>query len=213
MVNVLLAILLGTMLSGLWFGIRILFELLAKATKNNIISRFSTVLAAIVPTIIISKYSSLYMWNVKSIIDWKSWCIVVVTVLLTAIIVSMKKPSKLPKGKVLVWYAVDGVMMEVPQRMMMQSFVCVLFEMWDVDVIYSVFVTAIVWCISICIQHVIVREKFDKNLCIELLSSFVFSVGIGIVLVRTELILFTMVAHFMERLASTWIRRKREDVE
>ena len=144
MIKILLAILLGTMLSGIWFGIRILFELLAKATKINAISRFSTVLAALVPTIIIAKYSSLGLWNVKSILDWKSWCVVVVTVLLTAVIVAVKKSPKVPEGKALAWYAMDGVMMEVPQRMMMQSFVYVLLEMWELDVIYSVFITAIV---------------------------------------------------------------------
>lgn len=69
MIKVLLVILLGTMLSGMWFGVRILFELLAKMTKVNIISRFSTLLAALVPTIIIARYSGLNTWNWKSVAD------------------------------------------------------------------------------------------------------------------------------------------------
>lgn len=53
------------------------------------------------------------------------------------------------------------------------------------------------------------KEKFDKSLCCELLSSFVFSIGVGIVLMRTGFIVFTMVAHFMERVVSTEIRRRK----
>ena len=96
--------------------------------------------------------------------------------------------------------------------MMMQSFVHALLEMWEIDTYFSVLITAIVWCVSICIQCVIMKQKFNKCVGYELLSSFVFSIGVGVVLIRTEFIVFTMVAHFIERIISTWIRRKRYTV-
>ena len=145
----------------------------------------------------------------ENVVDWKSWLVVGGTVLITVAVVSVNEPDNIPYGRKMLWYALDGVMMEVPQRMMMQTFMCLLLDMWGIDIVFSVLVTAIVWCISICIQCVIMKSKFDKSVGVELLSSFIFSVGAGVVLIRTELIVFTMVAHFMERIVSTEIRRRK----
>ena len=112
-------------------------------------------------------------------------------------------------GKELFVYAMDGIFMEVPQRMMMQSFIYMLMEKSDINAYIAVPVTALIWCISICIQCLIFKTKFDKSVLYELLSSFVFSMGVGTVLIKTEFIGFTMVAHFMERIASSEIRKRR----
>jgi len=211
--RILAAILLGMLLSGIWFGVRTILELISNKVEIKFISRFSTVLAALVPTIIVVSNGNLKLWNFGSIVGWQSWVLVLLTVIVTALVVSKNKPSNILTGKELLWYALDGVLMEVPQRMMMQSFVCLLLELWGIDAFYSALVTAIVWCISICIQCVIMKSKFDKSVVVELLSSFVFSLGVGIVLVRTEFILFTMVAHFMERIVSTEIRRRKYTIK
>lgn len=74
--------------------------------------------------------------------------------------------------------------------------------------LFFVPITAAVWCIGICIQHLIVKTKFDVSILYELLASFVFSVGVGTILLKTDFIAFTMVAHFVERILSAKIRRK-----
>lgn len=209
MIKIFFAVLLGTALSGIWFGIRMMLEVISSKTGIKFISRFSTVLAAIVPLGFILQSNRLQLFKMESVVDWKSWLIVGATVLITAVIVSLKESDNIPSGRELLWYALDGVMMEIPQRMMMQSFVYLLLKLWGIDRFFSVLVTAIVWCISICIQCVIMKSKYDKRVAVELLSSSVFSVGVGVVLIRTELIIFTMVAHFMERLLSTEIRRRK----
>ena len=73
----------------------------------------------------------------------------------------------------------------------------------------SVIITALIWCGSICIQGVIFKTKFDENMFYELAASFIFSMGVGQVLMRTGFIGFTMVGHFMERIVSTKIRKSR----
>lgn len=212
MIKIFFAILLGTALSGIWFGIRTMLEVISSKTGIKFISRLSTVLAAIVPLGFILQYSRLQLFKMENVVDWKSWLVVGATALITAAVVSINESDNIPPGRKMLWYALDGVMMEVPQRMMMQTFVCLLLDMWGMDIVFSVLVTAIVWCISICIQCVIMKRRFDKAVVIELLSSFIFSVCVGVVLIRTELIVFTMVAHFMERIVSTEIRRRKRAV-
>lgn len=209
MIKIFFAVLLGTALSGIWFGIRMMLEVISSKTGIKFISQFSTVLAAIVPLGFILQSNRLQLLKMESVVDWKSWLVVGATVLITAVIVSLKESDNIPSGRELLWYALDGVMMEVPQRMMMQTFVCLLLDMWGIDTVFSALVTAIVWCISICIQCVIMKSKFNKSVVVEIISSFIFSIGVGIVLIRTELIVFTMVAHFMERIVSTEIRRRK----
>ena len=75
------------------------------------------------------------------------------------------------------------------------------------NVLLAPVVTGIIWCISICIQYILMKQSFGKGMFYELLSSFVFSLGIGYVLIQTEFIGFTMVAHFVERLLSTYLRK------
>ena len=41
----------------------------------------------------------------------------------------------------------------------------------------------------------IFKIKFEKSTVIEIFSSFFFSVGAGYILIKTEFIVFTMIAH------------------
>lgn len=62
--------------------------------------------------------------------------ILAVTVLLSAIVISINQVAEIPRGKELLLYALDGVCMEIPQRMMMQTFSGVLFMHWGLDLYY-----------------------------------------------------------------------------
>ena len=97
--------------------------------------------------------------------------ILAVTVLLSAIVISINQVAEIPRGKELLLYALDGVCMEIPQRMM------ILFMHWGLDLYLSIPVTAFVWCISICIQCLICKLKFDRKIVIEIAASFLFSMG------------------------------------
>ena len=117
--------------------------------------------------------------------------ILAVTVLLSAIVISINQVAEIPRGKELLLYALDGVCMEIPQRMMMQTF------------------TAFAWCISICIQCLICKLKFDRKIVIEIAASFLFSMGAGLLLLKSGFIGLPMAGHFLERILSTIIRKIR----
>ena len=112
-------------------------------------------------------------------------------------------------GKELLLYALDGVCMEIPQRVMMQTFSGVLFMHWGLDLYLSIPVTAFVWCISICIQCLICKLKFDRKIVIEIAASFLFSMGVGLLLLKSGFIGLPMAGHFLERILSTIIRKIR----
>ena len=126
--------------------------------------------------------------------------ILAVTVLLSAIVISINQVAEIPRGKELLLYALDGVCMEIPQRMMMQ---------WGLDLYLSMPVTAFVWCISICIQCLICKLKFDRKIVIEIAASFLFSMGAGLLLLKSGFIGLPMAGHFLERILSTIIRKIR----
>ena len=126
MVYILIATFCGVLLSGVWFGLRMVVEIIADRTKIKCFSTFSVVISAIIPLIIIFKYYKLCWLNYKSIVDWKNWLLVLAVVGVTSVIISVNKQNSDLKGLDLFKYAIDGIFMEIPQRLMMQTFVCLL---------------------------------------------------------------------------------------
>lgn len=200
-------ILLGTLLSGIWFGLNIIINVLASKLKSAWLARYSVLFSAFLPTFFILNNSSLSLWNIGSVTDIKNWLMTLITALVTSVIVVNNKVEILPSGKEIFYYALDGIFMEVPQRMMMQSFIHMMLNVSEKRIFMTPLLTAIVWCISICIQCIIMKQEFGKSVLCELLASFVFSVGVGYVLMETRFIGFTMIAHFFERLVSTYLRK------
>lgn len=129
--------------------------------------------------------------------------IAILTILLTVFIVlKADAPNRQKTAKEIFLSGLNGMMMEMPQRLMMQPFTWWLLQKFQVPnaEYYAVFTTAIIWCMGIVTQNVIGKQDFDRNLWIELLSSFVFSLGIGYVFQKSGFIVITMFAHFFERI-------------
>ena len=72
-------------------------------------------------------------------------------------------------------------------------------EHWGLDLYLSIPVTAFAWCISICIQCLICKLKFDRKIVIEIAASFLFSMGAGLLLLKSGFIGLPMAGHFLER--------------
>ena len=57
----------------------------------------------------------------------------------------------------------------------------------------------------------------SKSIVYELVASFIFSMGVGFVLLQTECIVFTMVAHSMQRVVTAIVScrkyKKKQQVE
>ena len=208
----LLSILAGFLLSGIWFGLLFLFIGFAQRLVNlKWLLHLRTLFASIIPIVIIAVTVGLYPVQVEELNKANIYLVAHLTVLITTAIVSRKKQGVHRKGRELIIYGLDGAFMEIPQRLMMQSFIYGFLKLIGVSVLdhYTVLATALIWCMGIGIQALLKGEHFDKDLFIDLIASFVFSLGIGYVYQRTGLILITMTAHFLERILSGYVGFKR----
>jgi hypothetical protein len=153
----------------------------------------------------------LYPIQINGIKNIRVFIIAIVTVLITTAFITKKKSVELKKGNDLIEWGLDGILMEVPQRLMMQSFVYGVLKLLGVSSIdfYTIIATAIIWCMGIGMQTFLARKQLDRDLFYNILSSFVFSLGIGYVYQQTGLIVITMISHFSERILSSSIISKR----
>ena len=209
---ILISFLLGMVLSGIWFGMTFLLKILFDRINFTKFSRFSGTIAAIIPTIVILNLNHCYFLNLQSIWNWRSWLGTFGVALVTAFLISNNDVKNLPQGKELFVYGMDGVLMEIPQRLMMQSFVWYFLAQFDIrySLYIGVVINALIWCMSILIQNFIFKIKFNIRVLWELAASAFFSVGIGYILGKTLFILYPMAAHFSERIISTLFRKKRK---
>ena len=67
--------------------------------KSKILERYSVIAASVIPLVFILKYNRLELWNYHSLADWKNWMILAVTVLLSAIVISINQVAEIPRGK------------------------------------------------------------------------------------------------------------------
>ncbi len=205
---VLLSFLLGIILSGIWFGFTYVFNLISEKSRCPILSRFSGVLSSLIPTITVLFLNEQYFLNVQSLGDWHWWAASLFVSVITAVVVFQNTIENLPRGKELIWYGFDGVLMEIPQRLMMQSFIWYILRKYGMEhaLYLSIPITACIWCVSIIIQNLLFKIKFSIQTVREIVASAFFSVGVGYILSETMLILFPMMAHFSERIISTRLR-------
>lgn len=210
--KIILCILAGSLLSGIWFGSNLLINSMLKKYNLSPMIHFSTVLSSIIPIIIIGYFMGLPPLQADGLTNLSVYIIGICTVIFTILIITSSTVRARKVGKELLLFGLDGALMEVPQRLMMQSFLLGLLHLLNVtnENYFSIIITGFVWCISICIQCFICKTKFNKDTLWELLASFVFSLGIGYVYQQTGFILITMLAHFLERIFSSIIFNKRQ---
>ena len=72
------------------------------------------------------------------------------------------------------------------------------YQLWAI-----VFVTLIITCLDILVQPVLLRQPVKKEILIELIASFIFSIGIGYVFFSSGCFLFGVLAHIAERMISS----------
>ena len=98
--------------------------------------------------------------------------------------------------------------MEIPQRVMMQTFVCALLISWGKNSIWCILINACIWCMDIFVQAFILRQNNFRKILIEIIASFVFSIGIGYVFWTSECLVIPMVNHALERYIPNKIKTK-----
>lgn len=215
MLPIFISLIGGILLSGVWFGLSIVMETFSARFFPRLgrigQSVLTVVVPAVIPTVVILVLSRRTMFHVSSIADWRGWITILLTVFLVCLIIRNRPVKRIENGKALLADGIDGVFMEIPQRLMMQTFLWYLLEQLEAENsgYLAILLTAIVWCIGIVIQGVISKNT-GRGIVVELAASFVFSIGVGYALFHTELIAFTMVAHFLERIAGYRIRVFRQ---
>ena len=123
--------------------------------------------------------------------NYQLWAIVVATLIITCLVIRLKKTCHHNKYKLL-GLCMEAASIEVAQRLMMQTFVILL-----------LLINALIWCLDILVQPVLLRQPVKKEILIELIASFIFSMGIGYVFYSSECFLFGVLAHIAERMISS----------
>lgn len=96
----------------------------------------------------------------------------------------------------------DGVFMEVPQRLFMQNLFIlmglgtVIFEGFTLAVLLN----ALIWVLCILAQELFIGKREYKKLVPEIMTSFWFSIWIGILYTLTGNILLPMITHGLLRI-------------
>lgn len=208
----LLCILFGFLLSGVWFGLNIVIGILIQKTKISWLTYFNTLLASVIPVFLIYLTLGIYPVKVSGFRHIKAYMITILTIVITTAVITRKKTLIHKKGKEILFYGLDGLMMEIPQRMMMQSFLYGILKILNVSFLnlYTIIATGFIWCMGIITQAFLLKKQFDQDMIFDILSSFVFSLGIGYVYQKTGLIIITMTAHFCERVLSCYVFSKHQ---
>ena len=111
----------------------------------------------------------------------------------------------------------EAASIEIAQRLMMQTFVMLLLDHWKCLTIWCVLINALIWCLDILVQPVLLRQPVKKGILIELIASFIFSMGIGSmkipfdVFYSSECFLFGVLAHIAERMISNLSKNRIQE--
>lgn len=207
----LISLILGFLLSGVWFGLYFIMEVLTQKFKIPLLSYLNKLLVSIILVFFVASTVGIYPIQISGIQNIRVYIVAIVTVLITVAIITRKKPPKYKNGKEMLIWGLDGVIMEIPQRFMMQSFVYGALKLLGVSLLslYTIMSTALIWCMGIVMQTILFKKQFNEDVIFDILSSLVFSLGIGYVYQQTGFIIIPMIAHFCERILSSYIFNKR----
>lgn len=170
---------------------------------------FSPLLTAIIPAIIIWLLLGDHPFHFEKLIDYKVWVIAAVTLAATCVIMMFRSRTKEAyKPTELMEMCIEAACMEIPQRAMMQAIVLWLLLKWNLNPLNCILINALIWCGDIIFQAVVIQKQVTiKKLLIEVISSFVFSVGIGYAFYTVRCIILPMALHSLERLLTNYHRK------
>lgn len=200
----LITLLAGFGISGLWFVTTLWIRV--KFIKNGLEKYIwsTPLLAAIIPIIMISVKIGQFPTNLNFFGNSKIWITALITVIITTTIklFNSHKNIKIDNEELLEMCA-NSACMEIAQRMMMQLIIVYMIGRFEGEPFWGIPITAIIWCMGLVTQALVVREKIDKDLFIDVIASFVFSMGMGTVFYNSGCIFISMLGHAAERFLVT----------
>ena len=202
----LLVFTMGFLLSGLWFGCQFALATVIMNKKIWWLDMFKPLIAGIIPTVIICLWGNYNILNFERALVPSLWGIALLTVMATSSIIIVGADRKNEKNiHKLFPRCVEAACMEIPQRAMMQSFTEVVLIYFGLNGFISIWITALIWCAAQCVQLLLFKQKATKTFWIEMIASFVFSLGIGYSFWASKFIPMTMLCHGIERFVTNTI--------
>lgn len=201
----------GYLLSGIFYGLILLTGFLNSLHGWSWISRYSTLLISCFLTFCISKIIGNQEYQFRNLHHPSIYIIALITVAVTVCIILRKNDDTDRTPCEIVSYGLDGFAMEIAQRWMMQpliTWMLIRFHVSSID-FFTILLTAVIWCLGILTQAFLQRAPVDRKLILDVISSLIFSIGIGTVFQMSHFILLTMSAHVMERVISAVMQNKR----
>lgn len=190
-----ISFLLGFCLSGLWFGCHTLLRPKLEPFAHGALELFSPLLSAALSTVLVCIAAKTHPFHFSALADGRLWLITFVTVLLTCLVKRVSCPQQPVPTSGLAARCLEAACMEFPQRAMVQTFLCWYLTRRGADPVWGIVLCGGVWCLSIAVQAAIFLEHGLRALLGDLLASFVFSLGIGLIYFRSECLLLPMLAH------------------
>lgn len=197
------AIILGFLLVGAFFGLMILVQR-KLVREEGMLSYLCPLIASFVPTVMILWWKNDFSLHLENMRYGRYWMIIFVgtSVVCAFILAFRKKENEGCSGRTLILKCVEAGTMEIPQRLMAQSFIFMLLSVWGRNTIYCIPINALVWCLGICVQGVLIRQE-RRELIVDLIASALFSMAAGYVFYQTGCIVYCVIAHMLERFVTT----------
>ena len=186
-------------------------EIIKKFYKKDFIDSYLFQFWSLILFIIVWHFNSskLSVFRVPNLLSLKNVLLIFISIIPTSIIVCGRKiRSSKPLEKF-----VDGMSMEVPQRLLVQN----LFIVLGINtVIYGeltlgILLTALIWVQFIVIQEIIIKNKITFNVIPELIASFWFSIWVGILYSMTGNIVIAMGTHGLERIVAYGFQKLKDE--
>ncbi len=210
--NAMLKYIVVSFLISLIFGATVSTSLIIKKVfKKDRVSNYLFQFWSLVAFVVIWIYfkPGIQIFNVQNLLSWESILLFIIAVIPTSIVAYQAYKLK-PNYRFKFIYFIDGASMEIPMRLLVQNLFVILGL--DTFLLYSlsleILLNAIIWVQFIIVQEVIEGRKITRGILPEIISSFWFSIWVGILFKITGNIVIPMIAHGLQRFTTYKISQR-----
>lgn len=202
-----LTFLIGFAVCGAIFGLCVLLQNICYKRKHFLLQGFCMPLVGLVLAVVMGILTREAPFEFGTLADLRLWLIGLATVAVSCGIVLLARRSQKSDVPLCIRCA-EAAAMEIPQRVFMQTFICILLVRMGEKEECAILINAMVWCAGILVSTLFSKEREWGKIIIEMVSSFAFSIGIGYVFSLSGCFVIPMVAHALERFASVQLEKR-----
>lgn len=162
----------------------------------------------VIVLIIYSLYpSNINFFQTENIFTWNTLFLIIMSVIPTSLIVMYREGTN-PLKPFSIKHFLDGASMEIPQRLLSQNLLIIFCEnIFKFKALpLMVILNGFIWVQFILIQEIIIYRKISIKIMPDIISSFWFSIWIGIFYMYTGNIIIVMLTHGLERYTAYSLR-------